>query len=469
MGGKAAMLLVLGFSIIFMVFGGNFNNLSNRSVENYSSYYTHNLAYNIAVAGANIASNKVFLDKTWDDGYDNLPFQGGYLNVYITNPTGGGGKVDVCHNPDKHSAHTISINVSALPAHLAKGDELGACGAAAAAEMVLIYSEGFYQDDTAVVYVELQPSTFAKYGNFYDKMASAIPATGDIFQGPFHVNDKMRTWGSPEFFGKVTSKKGLEMYNTKDPQFHGGYESGVDVERPFDTTGMRSAGTAGGLELRAPDGSGKPIDVSIEFKGDKVEIEILNEDDFDDDAYEDYDDGGPIIKETIKLKDFNGMIYAEKANIYIKGELDGSSTVVATKKGKNGYGNIFQTDDLKYKDDLSKKPESDNMLGLVAEENIRLQYNDDTKHKDIITQASMFAFNGTVRPDNALVANDGVLKEWQITGGIIAKDVGVTAHYNSVGPYEGYKFIHTYDERFLHTVPPYFPHTKNYEVVSWYE
>ena len=81
----------------------------------------------------------------------------------------------------------------------------------------------------------------------------------------------------------------------------------------------------------------------------------------------------------------------------------------------------------------------------------------------------MFAFNGDVGPDNALVTNDGILSEWQILGGIIAHDVRVTAHYNSVGPYEGYKFIHTYDERFLHSVPPFFPHTKNYEVVSWYE
>ncbi len=364
MGGKAAMLLVLGFSLIFLVFGSNFNNLSTRSVDNFSDYYTHNIAYNIAVAGANLAANKVFKDKTWDTGYDKLPFQGGHINVYVTNPTGGGGKVTVCHNAKKHSAHSISINASAVPAHLAHGDQLGPCGGGAlAADMVLIYSEGIFQEDTAVVYVELQPSTFAKYGNFYDKMASAIPATGDIFQGPFHVNDKMRTWGSPEFFGKVTSKKGLQMYNTKDPKFHGGYESGVDVERPFDTTGMRSAGTAGGLVLRAPDGSGKEIEVELEFKDDKVEIEILG---YDPKDYPKYKDGGPLIKETLKLKDFNGMIYAEKSNVYVKGKLDGAATVVATKKGKNGYGNIFQTDDLEYKDDISKKPDSDNMLGLSS-------------------------------------------------------------------------------------------------------
>ncbi|MCW8849006.1 MAG: DUF4900 domain-containing protein, partial [Melioribacteraceae bacterium] len=222
MGGKAAMLLVLGFSLIFLVFGSNFNSLSTRSVDNNTDYYIHNTSHNIAVAGANLAANRVFLDKTWDAGHFNLPFQGGIINTYITNPTGTGTKVIVCHKKGSHNQHDISISPSALATHLAHGDVIGSCGAGMAAQMVLIYSEGIFQGDTSSVYVELQPSTFAKYGNFYDKMASAIPATGDIFQGPFHVNDQMKTWGSPEFFGKVTSKGGLTMYNTKDPKFHGG-------------------------------------------------------------------------------------------------------------------------------------------------------------------------------------------------------------------------------------------------------
>jgi hypothetical protein len=459
MGGKAAMLLVLGFSIIFLVFGNNFNNLSTRSVENNADYYIHNMSHNIAIAGANLAANRVFIDKTWDVGYEDLAYQDGIINVYITNPTGGGGgKVEVCHGKGLHHAHTISIGAPAVPAHLAHGDTFGPCGGATPPEMVVIYSEGIYMGDTSTVYVELQPSTFAKYGNFYDKM-SAIPATGDIFDGPFHVNDKMKTWGSPEFFGKVTSKKGLTLMGTKDPVFHGGYESGVDVERPFDTTGMRTAGSAGGLVIKDTTGSGDKIDVEIEFKNANVEYRFK------------IDDGANkwSTKETVKLKDFNGMMYVEKGNVFVKGQLDGAATVVATKKGLAGCGNIYQTDDIKYKDDVKKKPNSDNMLGLVAEENIRLQYNNDTKGKDIISQASMFAYNGDVGPDNALITNDHKLAEWQILGGVISHDVRVTAHYNSVGPYEGYKFVHTYDDRFLHSVPPFFPHTKNYEVVSWYE
>jgi hypothetical protein len=44
---------------------------------------------------------------------------------------GGGGKVDVCHIPPGNpaNAHTINVSVNAVPAHLAHGDNLGACGA----------------------------------------------------------------------------------------------------------------------------------------------------------------------------------------------------------------------------------------------------------------------------------------------------------------------------------------------------
>ena len=163
------------------------------------------------------------------------------------------------------------------------------------------------------------------------------------------------------------------------------------------------------------------------------------------------------------------MIYIERGDVRIKGTLNGKATVVASKKGKSGCGNIYQIDDLQYKDDPTVIGTSDDILGLVAEENIRIEYNADTKHHDIITQASMFALNGSIGPDNQLISNDGVLTSWKILGGLIANTTRVTAHYSGSTPYEGYKFVHRFDQRFMRAVPPHFPHTKNFEVVSWYE
>ena len=35
--------------------------------------------------------------------------------------------VTLCHHPDKAQGHTLTVDNNAVPAHLAHGDELGAC------------------------------------------------------------------------------------------------------------------------------------------------------------------------------------------------------------------------------------------------------------------------------------------------------------------------------------------------------
>ena len=72
MGGKALVLVISGFSLIFLVIAQNFGSVSNRSVDNYVDYYNESVAHNIAVSGANIAANEIYIDPTWDDGYNNI-------------------------------------------------------------------------------------------------------------------------------------------------------------------------------------------------------------------------------------------------------------------------------------------------------------------------------------------------------------------------------------------------------------
>ncbi len=461
MGGKAAILVVLGFSMIFLVVGHNFSNLSTRAVDNMSSYFVKTQAYNIANAGANMAANQIFMDRTWDDGYSNLNFGGGILNVYVTNNAAGtSGKVTICHippgNPD--AQHTMSIPTSSLSEHLAHGDYLGDCGGSIYdANIATIVAEGTFNGITKTIIVELRPSNFAKYGNYYSTI-SAYPATGDTFRGPFHTNGKLTTYGTPVFWGKVTTQKGLTKLGApKDPKFYGGYETGVDVPLEFDTTGLRSSadvvyrGTgspASAIEVRLYFNSNGTITHSYKLEGSSSWSTPLTE----------------------PLSSFapNGVIYVEKGNIYTKGTIDGQVTIVATKLGKSGYGNVYQEDNLQYKDNPLTVPGSNDMLGIVAEENIRIDDNANTRGKNITTQASMFAMNGNIGPEDGLISQD-YLGNWNILGGLIAKTTRVTATYSGSTPIKGLKFVHTYDERFLLDVPPSFPHTRNFEVVSWYE
>jgi len=481
MGGKAAILLVLSFSTLFLIFGNRFNWLATDSVDNLSSYYITTKAHNIAVSAANMAASEVFMNKTWDVGYSNVAFDGGYYTVYVSNPTGssttevksnsgkkGGSssssssKVAVCHIPpgNPSARKTLYLPPTAVPAHLAHGDYLGTCDAEPLADdLVTIVSQGTYGDTTVTVYVDLRGSNFAKFGNFYETV-TAYPATGDTFSGPFHVNDKLTTYGKPVFLGKVSTKDGLrKLGSPKKPEFNAGYETGIDIPLEFDTTGMRSAASNNGKVFKDTSGAAQAMDVSFEFlPGGNVKYK------------QKIGSGAWSAQKVTTLSNLapNGVIYVEKGNVSVKGTLNGKATIVASKRGDATRGNIYQTDDLLYADDPKTNPNSDDMLGLVAEQDIRLQYNNDTKGNDIITMASMFALNGDVGPETSLI-DYPTLNRWLITGGIIANGIRVTARYSGSNPTKGYKFVHRFDDRFMSAVPPYFPHTKNYEIVSWYE
>lgn len=458
MGGKGAILLILGFSLIFLVVGQNFAGLSTRAVENESKYYIDAVSHNLAITGANMAANQLFMDKYWEAGYTNLSFCGGVINVYISNHINGlTGKTTICHKPENDGGTTILIATSAVSAHLSHGDYLGPCGGAEFDDQIAtIISEGTYKGVTKTIIVQLKPSNFAKFGNFYSSM-SAYPATGDTFNGPFHVNAKLTTDGTPVFWGKVTTKNGLKKQGTPaDPKFYGGYETGVDLPLQFDTTGLRSHASR---IFRDTTNNNYITNVRLYFNNDATV------------TYSQSINGGTwSTPKTVSVTSFapSGVVYVERGNIYTKGTLDGRITIAATKINSTGAGQVFFEDNLVYKDDPRVIPTSNDMLGIIAESNIRIQDNANTRGKSINTHASMFSLTGNIGPEYGLI-NQSFLGNWNILGGLIAKDTRQTAVYSGSTPVKGLRFVHAYDTRFLLSVPPYFPHTQNFEVVSWYE
>ena len=200
MVGKASLLLVLGFSVIFLVFGERFGSLSNQAVDNMTGYYAQTVAHDCAVAGANMAANKVFLDNNWSGGFYNRPFNGGIINVTV-----------------KHTSQY--------------GDSV-----------IQITSIGTCDDTTHKSVVILRPSKFSKFAYYSVKEigpdGSIIYWTGnDTVWGPFHSQDFIHVSKHPVFNGKVTTAQSDLIYlhnkSSDYPEFNAGYDPNINMPIPF--------------------------------------------------------------------------------------------------------------------------------------------------------------------------------------------------------------------------------------------
>lgn len=205
--GKASILLVIGYSVILLVVGLNVQGFGTRSTDNYLDYYEQSMVNNIAVCGANLAANQIFIDPGWRDGYEDTPFSGG----------------------------TFVVTVDTLPG-----------------QRVRVTSTGRYVDVEKTITFVLQPSTFAKFAYFTNIEGAIWWVSKDTVWGPFHTNSKMRIYGSPVFLGKVTSRLGLFRSRYNRAKFFGGYQSGVKVDLPNDMSRLVGA-AIGGRRFRNTD------------------------------------------------------------------------------------------------------------------------------------------------------------------------------------------------------------------------
>lgn len=431
MGGKATILLVLGFSMIFMVVGYNFNNLTNRSVDNSINYFSKTTSYNIAGGGANMALNQIFLDPTWRTGYNNLGIGDGKVTVTVTDT----------------------------------GDEL------------VVTSVGTYDGESSTVIVKLAGSSYAKYAWYAGNMSSKVFVTGDTVWGPLHTQSKLNIGGNPVFWGKVTALKGInpsEKNLAKSgyfPKFYGGYESGVDMPIPnnYQFTDQKAAA----LDGVASGGSSyfTGTDVWLTFNADGT-VTYRTGTGSDSSTY-----SAPIT-ESLSTFAPNKIIYVGFGNIYTSGTLKGKITIAAGESSGTGHGNVYLVDDLVYtqppmvwdaaEGNYVVNENSTDMLGILASNNVRIANStENVANKDINLHAAIFAAQGGFEMEDKTIPESGTLK---LMGSAVAAKEEEIAIANSSGIIEhGYRRHVVYDERMLNAVPPLFPSTDKFEIVSWYE
>jgi len=305
MFGKGALMLITGFSTVFMVYNANMLSRANATVDTFAQYYARSQAAQIAVSAANLACNGLFLSPNWTSTYDGTSFSGGTITINITNVSG-----------DRRVVQAIST----------------------------------YMGITDTISIRLQPSNFAKFAYYAKQIPGNLYyATGDTVWGPMHVQGKLNVIGSPVFFGKVTTQNGLKYGNSStNPKFYGGYESGVELPLPSAFTDLANLATSGGKII-----SNKNLYLTFNSNGSVTWRAGTT---------------GSFQTIDLATFAPNGIIYVDKGNCFIKGTVKGQVTLAAGKSSGMGSGNIFFDDDVVYSSDPSSSGCTD-MLGLVASNN----------------------------------------------------------------------------------------------------
>ena len=415
MGGKASLLVVTGFSLMFLVIANNFGTVSNRSIDNYVNYFDKTTAHNIAISGANMAANEIYLDPTWVDGFSDEPYQDGTLDV--------------------------SINILNSFQNIRE-----------------IVSKGKFDGITSTVRVTLAPSKFSKFAYYSVSEGKNIWWTeNDTVWGPFHTQDEMRVYNHPVFYGKATTQKKLIYYhNEKEdkPYFYGGFEQGVNLPMPSDAvSGIESPAKSDGLYF--PPGQDT---VYLTFDYDSLKYKYRYNQKY----------------KTVYLPDAvpNGVIFAHGTVVRLQGVVQGQYSVVAstaiTGEGRGGEigGTIYLDDDVVYSKDPRMDPTSTDLLGIIAEDGVLITDN-AANHDDINIDASIFCQNGGFGADN--YEHRPVSGNINLLGGIIQNTRQAVGTFDKRGPRSGFSKRYKYDNRFLVASPPYFPGTGSFEIVAWYE
>ncbi len=455
MVGKAALLLVMGFSMIFLTFGYRFNSVSTQTVQNYADYYNQTAAYNLASSGANMAANQIFLDNSWTTGYSNLHLNGGVINASVQ-------IINVAQNIRK------------------------------------IVSVATYGEDDATVEVTLSPNSFSQFAYYSQSEGNEIWWTGnDTVFGPFHTQGNLLADNHPVFGvtgyrttiqGKIvyhdyyatygineptqrSSNSQKNAYNNSvssdAPVFHGSFEDGIN--EPLPTNGLqplKAAATSGGklFNLQTTN-TLRYSNFYLTFNADQITYRTVGQKKVSG-SWVNFDSSYTVAAASLAT---DGVIYLDGKNkdgnpldINLKGTVKGQYSVVSS-------GNIFLDDDIVYNSNPKTNTNSTDLLGIIAQKNVYISDNNNTTNITIdaaiyCQEGGFGAYNYDTRSvDGDINLFGGVTQNTRLAVGTYTTNHGNTTIAS------GFNKRYRYDDRLMNIAPPVFPTMSGFQIVSWKE
>jgi hypothetical protein len=316
-----------------------------------------------------------------------------------------------------------------------------------------IIATGQCEDSTRTVNLEVTQDNFSRHVWFTDSEtydgASVWFVTNDSLNGPVHTNGRFNISGDP-WFGDVTSESGssINYMHGGPPNDNPTFEEGIDFnvessEMPTRATSLRNAASSGGMRLYGQ------TTIVLNSNG---TMNVTN--------------SNAGYNNTNMALPANGAIFVENrivnrrlveyGNVTVSGTLDGRLSIGANNNINIG-GNITYSD-----------ASGDDMLGLIAEQDLVILQSSCPTNGNLTIQASMMAMSDAFYLENWTSSMKGTLN---VLGGIIQKERGPVGTFNTYtnSKASGFTKNYVYDERLRTTPPPFFPTTEDFIPVSWRE
>lgn len=435
--GKSTIIYVIGLSLIIGLALTNVNRSSLDSMDIYATYFGRTMAHNIALAAANLATNKVLFTPGYNTAMSGS-FAGGTYSVAFAD-TGSGG------------AFRKFMNVTS--AYNAGGETLRDTVRAVF---------GLYSFSRYAWFTDMERNGYKRPngtgGPYHGQSDWKI--TGDSVFGYSHTNSKFNLAGKPYFGKKVTATNAPTTANLAGvyaPTFMEGYEWGVTVDRPEGNI----------TTLKANSNIGNPLagyfngnDVGMHFQDANVRIRV---------PY----NTGSTVDTVMRIADLSstGLVGVLSGDLHISGRYQGQLSVAAfTGTGPlSNRGNVWIDGDVTAYTNPQSNPSSTDKLGIIAE---RMAYITQDPHRNsssqVNIQAAIYCHNGEFTAENFwTIPISGRVNLYGSVCQGTAGSLGVFNHGH--GLQNGFFYSIRHDPRFMAMGPPNFPFSTKYRLVAWWE
>jgi len=344
--------------------------------------------------------------------------------------------------------------------------DLGAIGGSENIRRYKVTSTGSFGNMSRVLTNYLQVDNYARYIWFTDSETFNGTTvwfwTQDYLNGPIHTNAHFNIFGNPVFAGEAGSTDDyIRFYNNGHninlsqltnppydiPDFQQGLDFGAEpITMPSQALNLRSAASNGGLWLQGNTA------VVLNSNG---TMNVTNS------SY-----CNPPSKCNNMALPANSALFvacsgwhcSNGGSLTVSGTLDGRLTVGAQR-------DIIIPNNIVYADDPRINPNSDDVLGIIAERDVVISQNAPT---DLEIDSSIMALDTSFMLQNWWTGLKGTLT---VYGGIIQDERGPVGTFNGATGQKisGYSKNYSYDPRLLNTPPPFMPTTGDYITLSWEE